>query len=85
MSTPKAIVFSLANLIAFSQINADRSVTELSGLNSFYSDYTATNNRHIQNGTSIITKFDLWSPIVLMKQAVLFCSPPDNALLHREG
>lgn len=56
--TKKAIVFSLANLIAFSQINADRSVTELSGLNSFYSDYTATNNRHIQNGTSIITKLD---------------------------
>ena len=54
----KTVLFSLANLIAFSQINSNRSGTELDGLNTFYSDFSGTNNRHIQNGTSIVTKLD---------------------------
>ncbi len=54
----KTISFSLANLIAFSQISADRSGTELVGLNSFYNDFDPGINRYLQNGTSIFTKLD---------------------------
>jgi hypothetical protein len=54
----KTMSFSLANLIAFSQITSDRSGTELAGLNSFNNDFDPGNNRHLQNGTSIITKLD---------------------------
>ncbi len=54
----KSVTFSLATLIAFTQINSNRSGSELDGLNTFYSDFTGSNNRHIQNGTSIVTKLD---------------------------
>jgi hypothetical protein len=57
-SDQKTIGFSLSNLIAFTEISADRSGTELAGLNSFYNDFDPGNNRHLQNGTSIITKLD---------------------------
>ncbi|MBL7873423.1 MAG: DUF4270 family protein [Cyclobacteriaceae bacterium] len=54
----KTISFSLANLVAFSQISANRSGTELAGLNSFYTNFDPGINRYVQNGTSIITKLD---------------------------
>jgi hypothetical protein len=54
----KTISFSLANLVAFSQIQGDRSGTELAGLNSFYNDFDPGINRHVQNGTSVFTKLD---------------------------
>lgn len=57
-TTQKSIGFSLSNLVAFTQIVADRSGTELSGLNSFYTEFDPGINRYLQNGTSIVTKLD---------------------------
>jgi hypothetical protein len=54
----KSIGFSLSNLVAFTQITADRSGTELSGLNAFYTEFDHPTNRYLQNGASIITKLD---------------------------
>ncbi len=58
-TTQKSIGFSLSNLVAFTQIVADRSGTELAGLNGFYTEFDHPTNRYLQNGASIITKLDL--------------------------
>jgi len=55
----KVLLFSLSGLISFSQITADRSGTELAGLNSFSTPFDPGVNRYIQNGTSIVTKLDI--------------------------
>jgi len=57
VDTNSKLLFSLSG-VNFSKISADRSSTELAGLNSFYTDFTPINNRHIQAGTSIVTKLD---------------------------
>ena len=57
-NTQKTIGFSLSNRVAFTQITGDRSGTDLTGLNTFYSEFNHPINRYIQNGTSIITKLD---------------------------
>lgn len=44
--------------ITFSKILADRSSTELSGLNQFHTDFDPGLKRYIQGGSSIITKMD---------------------------
>ncbi len=55
----KVLTFSLSGLISFSQITADRSGSELGGLNTFSLPYDPGNYRYIQSGTSIVTKLDL--------------------------
>jgi hypothetical protein len=55
----KNISFSLSNLIAFSQISANRSGTELAGLNTFSTQFDPGMNRYVQSGTSIVTKLDI--------------------------
>ncbi len=54
----KSVIFSVEGPIAFTQINSDRSGTELAGLNTTYTQYTSTNNRYIQNGGSLVTQLD---------------------------
>ncbi|HPW64286.1 MAG TPA: DUF4270 family protein, partial [Cyclobacteriaceae bacterium] len=58
-STSKSTTFVMASCVTFSKVDADRSGTELAGLNTFSSDFTSPASRYIQSGTSIITKLDL--------------------------
>jgi len=55
--TNSKLLFSLSG-VNFSKIPADRSSTELAGLNKFYTDFTPGNNRYLQAGTSLVTKLD---------------------------
>lgn len=57
--TKNTLTFPLSGLITFTQVIANRSGTELNGLNSFFADFNQNNNRHIQAGSSIVTKIDL--------------------------
>jgi Domain of unknown function (DUF4270) len=58
-STTKSITFVMASCVTFSKIDADRSATELAGLNSFSTDFTSATSRYIQSGSSVVTKLDL--------------------------
>ncbi len=53
-----SLPFIFSQGITFSKIVADRSSTELSGLNQFHTDFDPGLKRYIQSGTSIITKLD---------------------------
>jgi len=57
--TPLTLTFSISFGINFSKISADRSATELSGLNQYFTDFSPATNRYIQSGTSVVTKLDL--------------------------
>ncbi len=58
-STVKAVNFVFAAAVTFSKFDADRSATELAGLNSFFTDYSPASARYVQSGTSLVTKLDL--------------------------
>lgn len=58
-STAKAATFVFASAIIFSKIDADRSATELAGLNSFFTDYFPASARYVQCGASLVTKLDI--------------------------
>ncbi len=51
--------FALSQGVNFSKISADRTITELSGLNQFHTDFSPPDNRYLQSGASLITKLDL--------------------------
>lgn len=57
--TKKTLSFPLSGLITFTKVIANRSGTELDGLNSFFTDFNQNNNRYVQGGSSIVTKIDL--------------------------
>lgn len=56
--TPLTLTFSISFGVNFSKISADRSATELAGLNQYYTDFSHATNRYIQSGTSVVTKLD---------------------------
>jgi hypothetical protein len=58
-STAKAAIFVFAAAVTFSKFDADRSATELAGLNSFFTDYSPASARYVQCGASLVTKLDL--------------------------
>jgi hypothetical protein len=50
---------TFAGLVSYNQITADRAVSELSGLNTFYQDTDLGNDlRYVQAGTGVVTKID---------------------------
>jgi len=56
--TNSVLQYSLSQGVNFSTISADRSMTELSGLTQYHTDFTPISNRYIQSGTSLVTKLD---------------------------
>lgn len=55
----KTASFVFSQCVTFTRIKADRSSTELSGLNQYFTDFDPGIKRHIQGGSSIVTKLDL--------------------------
>jgi len=53
-----SVSFIFTQCISFSKIASDRSSTELSGLNQYFTDFDPGPKRYIQGGTSIVTKVD---------------------------
>jgi hypothetical protein len=54
----KTITYSLSQGVTFSKIIPDRTASEISGLDQFYTEYTPASKAYIQSGTSVITKMD---------------------------
>jgi hypothetical protein len=55
----KTLFFDFNQSVSFSKIISDRSSSELSGLNQYFTDFEPGFKRYVQGGTSIITKLDL--------------------------
>ncbi len=55
----KTASFVYSQCVTFSTITSDRSSTELSGLNQYFTDFDPGLKRYIQGGSSIVTKLDL--------------------------
>lgn len=58
-TTAKTESFVFSQCVTFSNISSDRSTTELSGLNQYFSDFDPGMKRYIQGGASIVTKLDI--------------------------
>jgi hypothetical protein len=54
----KTVSYVFSQGISFSKIMADRSSTDLSGLNQYYTDFDPGLKRYIQGGSSVVTKLD---------------------------
>jgi hypothetical protein len=54
----KTVSFVFSQCVTFSKISSDRSTTELSGLNQYFTDFDPGLKRYIQGGSSIVTKLD---------------------------
>lgn len=54
----KTLSFEFTQCVTFSKIISDRSNTELSGLNQYFTDFDPGPKRYTQGGSSIITKLD---------------------------
>ena len=54
----KVVSYVFSQCVNFSKITSNRSSTELSGLNQYFTDFDPGVKRYIQGGSSIITKLD---------------------------
>lgn len=91
-SVVKAVNFVFAAAVTFSKIDADRSATELAGLNSFFTDYSPASARYVQSGTSLVTKLDLTNyydyidtiPNIVVNSAELVMGGVDPTVEHKQ-
>jgi hypothetical protein len=86
---------AFAGLVSYNQITADRSASDLNGLNTFYQDTDLGNDlRYVQAGTGVVTKIDFsafkttlanMNQVVIQDAEIIIQDVEDGGLLTPPG